>query len=276
MRHGFLLPFSDFFDGCEFDDDLADALGRKFQLELHVLPFADDGEDAACAPDLVTDAVADLPRTVDGVLLGQVRCYRLGSQDGYALASQYVAGLADRCRRPAVVLFHEAFRDFIEETAGQVRRNAAVHGTRRRIGDVELPFGPGNADIGQTPFFFDLVVIHEGPAVREKAFIEAGQKDHRKFQALSGVERHEGDLRFAAFEFVDVAHEGYRFQEDLEIAFRMAIDLIFGNGKEFAYVFLAAFALRIVGRFGVEHSTVAGLLNDLFHEMQDIPFFGVA
>ena len=101
------------------DHGPGDAVGGEENLEQ--FDHADDGEDAACAPDLVADAVAYLPRTVDGVLLGQVRCYGLGGQDGYALTARYIAGLADRCRRPAVVFFHEAFRDFIEETAGQVR-----------------------------------------------------------------------------------------------------------------------------------------------------------
>ena len=44
--------------------------------------------------------------------------------------------------------------------------------------------------------------------MREQAFVEAGQEDDREFQALGGVESHEGHFGIAAFKIVDIADQG--------------------------------------------------------------------
>lgn len=84
------------------------------------------------------------------------------------------------------------------------------------------------------------------------------------------MEGHEGDFRVTAFKIIDIADEGDVFQEVLEVAFRIAVHVVFGDGQEFADVFLAAFALRVVFRFFIEHVAVAGLFDDHFDEAQDV------
>ena len=81
---------------------------------------------------------------------------------------------------------------------------------------------------------------------------------------------HEGDLGVAAFKVVDVADEGYVFEEVLQIAVRVAVHVVFGHRQEFADVFLAAFALGIVFGVFIEHFAVARIFDDLFDEAQDI------
>ena len=248
---------------------MADAFRRKLNFHLHVRSVADDVEDGADAPDLVAYFVALGKGVGHGVLLGKARGHGLG-QDGHAL-------LAGNGSHPALghgaltpVFFDEFRRDFSEETAGHVGRNAAVHGPGNGVGDVELPFGTGDADVGQAPFFFNLFGIHQGPTVREQTFVEAGQKDDRKFKAFRGVEGHEGDLRFAAFKVVDVADQGYIFEEVLQVAVGVAVHVVFSDGQEFADVFLAAYALGIVFGFFIEHVAVARVFDDLFDEAQDV------
>ena len=175
----------------------------------------------------------------------------------------------------AMVVFHELRWNFCQEAAGHIRRDAAVHGPRSGIGHVELPFRPGNADVGQAPFFFDLRRVQQGPAVWEQAFVEAGQEDDREFQALGGVESHEGHFGITAFKIIDIADQGDVFQKVLEVAVGIAVHVIFGDRQEFADIFLAAFALRVVFRFFIEHITVASLFDDRFDEAQDIFAFDV-
>ena len=106
--------------------------------------------------------------------------------------------------------------------------------------------------------------------MREQAFVEAGQKDDGKFKALGSMEGHEGDLRFAAFKVVDVTDKSHIFEEILKVAVRVAVHVVFGDGQEFADVFLAAFALGIVFGVFVEHFPVARIFDDFFDEAQDV------
>ena len=176
-------------------------------FHLHVWPFADDIEDGTDAPDFVADFVAFGKGVGHGVFFRQARRDGLG-QYGDTLFPRHGRRAALGHGALAMVVFHELRRDFGQETAGHIGRDAAVHGPRDGIGHVELPFGPGNANIGQTPFFFDLRRVHQGPAVREQSFVEAGQEDDREFQALGGMEGHEGDFRVAAFKIIDIADQG--------------------------------------------------------------------
>ena len=135
---------------------MADAFGRELDFHLHVRPFTDDVEDGTDAPDFVAEFFAFGVRVGDGVFLGQARGHGF-REDGDALAAR------DRRRATALghgalamVVFHELRWNFRQEAAGHIRRDAAVHGPRNGIGHVELPFRPGNADVGQAPFFFDL------------------------------------------------------------------------------------------------------------------------
>lgn len=134
---------------------MADAFGRELDFHLHVRSFADDLEDRAYTPDFVADFVAFGVRVSDGVFFRQARCDGLG-QDGDALFPRYGRRPALGHGALAMVVFHELRWNFRQETAGHIRRDAAVHGPRNGIGHVELPFRPGNADVGQAPFFFDL------------------------------------------------------------------------------------------------------------------------
>ena len=109
----------------------------------------------------------------------------------------------------------------------------------------------------------------------EQAFVEAGQEDDREFQPLGGVESHEGHFGITAFKIIDIADQGDVFQKVLEVTVGIAVHVIFGDRQEFADIFLAAFALRVMFRFFIEHVAVASLFDDRFDEAQDIFAFDV-
>ena len=55
----------------------------------------------------------------------------------------------------------------------------------------EPPLGAGDADVGEPALLLELLLVVEGPAVREEALLEAGDEDDRELEALRRVKRDE-------------------------------------------------------------------------------------
>ena len=49
-----------------------------------------------------------------------------------------------------------------------------------------------DADIAQSALFFEFDLVAHRPEVREDAFLQPGQEDHRELQAFGVVQRHQG------------------------------------------------------------------------------------
>src|SRR5579862_5924691 len=69
--------------------------------------------------------------------------------------------------------------------------DAAVNGARQR----KRVAGAGHADVAQAALLLDLIGIVQGAAVREGAFLEAGQVDVVEFEPLGGVQGEQSDRR---------------------------------------------------------------------------------
>ena len=79
----------------------------------------------------------------------------------------------------------------------------------------QLP-GAGDADVGEAPFLLQLIMRLHGPQVREDSLLHACQEYRVEFQALRGVQGHQGHhcmFFLPAGELVGVSHQGDPLQE---------------------------------------------------------------
>ena len=65
--------------------------------------------------------------------------------------------------------------------------------------EIELLASTRDRDVGKASFFREFLGLTQRTLVREGSILHAGHEDDREFQALRGVNRHEGHLTASTF-----------------------------------------------------------------------------
>ena len=78
---------------------------------------------------------------------------------------------------------------------------------------MHLLTAPRDAHEHQPPFLLQLIRMIEAALVGQDAILHRHQVDHREFQALGGVKRHQRDAVLLGIPDVGVGHQGRGFQE---------------------------------------------------------------
>ena len=81
--------------------------------------------------------------------------------------------------------------DFAHEARDLVARLGAIQPAGFCVADHQLAHGAGDADIGQTAFFFEAAGFFQAHLVREQAFFHADQEHQRELQPLGAVQGHQ-------------------------------------------------------------------------------------
>ena len=129
-------------------------------------------------------------------------------------------GLAMRSEpAPAPLLLtdcHQQVRgDLVEEPARRSVVGAAEQHATPRVAEVQPLLGPGDADVAEPAFLFELVGVAEAAHVREHAVFETDEEHDRELEALRRVQRHQRDRAQVGIGFVDVGDERDGFEERL-------------------------------------------------------------
>ncbi len=126
-----------------------------------------------------------------------------------------------------------------------------------RAGEDQCVHGASHADVAETALFFELVGVVESARVREETLLKAGEENEREFEALGGVEGHEGDAGFGV-ELIGVGGEG-GVVEEFGKGFAAGFRVVCGVGQ-FLEVFNAAEGFR--GAFCLKGLDVAGAVDE--------------
>ena len=78
---------------------------------------------------------------------------------------------------------------------------------------MHLLTAPRDAHEHQSPFLLQLIRMIEAALVGQDAILHRHQVDHREFQTLGGVKRHQRDAVLLGIPDVGVGHQGRGFQE---------------------------------------------------------------
>ena len=111
-------------------------------------------------------------------------------------------------------------------------------------------FRTRNAYVAQAALLFNLVFVHQSTGMREDAFLHTYQKDIGEFQALSGMERHQGNCFFAQLRIINIGNQCYISQEVFQRRL-FTVTLAFyceflSYAQHFLQVFHTAFVLRVL------------------------------
>ncbi len=115
-----------------------------------------------------------------------------------------------------------------------------------------------SADVGQPPLLRELVGVGEGPHVRERAVLEAGEEHDGELQALGGVQGHEGDDALVdlgravgvvrAGDLVGVRDERDALEEVGEVRLGVALLELGRDGVQLGEVLHPGRVLRVLAR----------------------------
>jgi len=127
------------------------------------------------------------------------------------------------------------------------------------MGQEEPPLRPGDPHVRQPALLLELALVVEGPAVGERAFLEAGDEDDRELEALGRVE---GDHRHGvgiARVRILVGDQGRLLEQPVEGVLGRQVVVAGRDRAQLEQVVPAVLAL--LGPVG-EHRPVAGALED--------------
>lgn len=99
----------------------------------------------------------------------------------------------------AAICLYKFLWNFFDESRGQVGTGLAKEHTLGGTRQLQYLLGTCHADIAKTALLFQFLTIADGAKSWEHAFLHTYDKDHRKFQALSGVHGHHGDAVTVVF-----------------------------------------------------------------------------
>jgi len=114
------------------------------------------------------------------------------------------------------LLNHEFRGDLGQEPAGVVALHLTKLHSLGRMGEEELPLGPGHAHIAEAPLLLDGQRVDRGSTVREEPLLQADQEHAGKLQPLRGMQGHQGHELALVPHGIDIGHERDVFEEARE------------------------------------------------------------
>ena len=158
--------------------------------------------------------------------------------------------------------------DVVEEPRGRHLLRSPPGAANGRARQVEALARTRDGHVRQAAFLLQLALVAEAALVREGAVLHAGDEHGREFEALGGVDGHEGDLSAAlAFggHLVRVGHEGDALKEVRERRAGRVGREGTGDRVQFRQVFHARGVLRILA--AAQLRQVAGAVQDLLEDV---------
>ena len=159
--------------------------------------------------------------------------------------------------------------DLPQKAAGFVALGAAVQHPRNAVGDVQLLFGAGDANVSQTALFFQICFGVLAHLAGENALLHADKEHVGKLQTLGRVDGHQHHLIAAFVVAVDITDEG----DILQIAFQcgflaVLIAVVFDVVYQLAKVLQTVGGILVpLGGVCFQHGLVAGQFNDIGGEL---------
>ena len=138
---------------------------------------------------------------------------------------------------------------------------------------MNLLHAAGDPHEHEAPFLFELVGLIEAALVRTDPILHGHEVDHREFESLGGMERHQRDPIGGGVPGVGVGHQGGGVEERAERGFVDPAGLFIrgisgielpGRRDQFLYVRepVVPLLILVVG----EHGAIAGLLEHGFED----------
>ena len=134
------------------------------------------------------------------------------------------------------------------------------------MGNEQALLGPCNAHITKATLLFKGCRVIQGAIAGEQALLETHQTDHRKFQTLAAVKRHQSHPIRGGVLAVGIAGEGGSRQETLEIPFLVLLLILKGGIHKLLEV--PTPFLGFIGAIGNQLTDISALLHHLLDQLR--------
>ena len=134
------------------------------------------------------------------------------------------------------------------------------------MGEEQALLGPGDAHITEAPLLLQGRRILQGAVAGEETLLHSHQIHHRKFQALAGVQGHQGDPVLVGVLAVGIAGQGSGGQEILQGA--LLVFLLVLERSIHQFVEVAAPVFGLIGAVGDQFGHIAALLHNPLHQFR--------
>ena len=162
-------------------------------------------------------------------------------------------------------ILRHLLRDLSQKAGGHIPVGGAVKHTLAGVDQIELFPGAGNAHIGQSALLLQLLLAVHSLAAGEDTLLHTGDKHHREFQALGGVQGHQHHRVLIVVIGVNVGHQRHILQKVGQLKVLVLL-LIFNEhgGKFLDIVQPILVLLRVVL---LEIVRVLGLFQNLLEQV---------